>query len=335
MVLIDSEPKSLSNSIGEAYKYCEEITRESSTSFLRSFRHLPTDKRRSVYAIYAFCRRVDDIVDGDWLPNHNYLSNEASMNLQMRSEDRAISLVIEKQEEPVNGDFSHLQRVLALLWFRDNLNRIRNNESVAHPIFIALKDTIDNFSINIGYLEMLIDGMEDDLFPTNYKTFEEVRSYCFKVASTVGLVLIEIYGYSNPDAREHAEEMGIFLQMVNILRDIQEDYKKGRVYLPTDELTRFGIDYTNLDDPQLPQKDSWKSFMRHYIFRTKVHRDNAKRLIPLLNEDSRVSPSIICAVYSEILSEAENRHGDVLSRKLKLGFMKKIGFAFSLLGLWK
>lgn len=321
--------------IEESYKYCEDITRKSSTSFLRSFRHLPLNKRQSVYAMYAFCRRVDDVVDGDWLPDLDNLSKKTLIDLEIKSKDRAISLSVKKQQEPVNDDLSHFKRVRTLQWFRDNLERIENKEFVSHPIFVALQDTLEKFPINIEHMYMLIEGMEDDLYPTNYKTFEEVRGYCYKVASTVGLSLIEIYGYSNPDAREHAEEMGIFLQMVNILRDIEEDYKKGRIYLPTEELSNFGIDYTNLENPELPHKDSWKAFMRHYIFRTKVHRDNAINLMPLLNKDSRVSPSIICSVYSEILSEAENRNGDVLSRKLKLGFVKKIGFAFSMLGLWK
>jgi phytoene synthase len=335
MVQIINGLKSKEVTIEDAYRYCEDVTRQSSTSFLRSFRHLPSHKRRSVYAMYAFCRRVDDVVDGDWLPNLDYLSAKTLTDLENKSKDRAISLSVKKQQESVNDDLSHFKRVRTLQWFRDNLERIENKEFVSHPIFIALQDTLDKFPINIDHLYMLIEGMEDDLFPTNYRTFEEVRSYCFKVASTVGLSLIEIYGYSNPDAREHAEEMGIFLQMVNILRDIEEDYKKGRIYLPTEELTNFGIDFQNLDNPELPKKDSWKAFMKHYIFRTKVHRDNAINLIPLLNRGSRTSPSIICSVYSEILSEAENRNGDVLSRKLNLGFVKKIGFGFSLLGIWK
>ena len=176
--------------------------------------------------------------------------------------------------------------------------------------------------------------MKDDLFPTNYENFEDLRSYCFKVASTVGLSLIEIYGYSNPDAREYAEEMGIFLQMVNVLRDIQEDRERGRLYLPTDELEMFGIKPQEIENPDLASSKKWKRFMKHYISRTRTHKNNALNLIPLIETDSRRNPQMMCAVYSSILSEAEKRNGDILSRRLQLGIMKKIGFALSALGLW-
>jgi|TARA_B110000459_G_scaffold192394_1_gene229544 phytoene synthase len=334
MVLLN-EPRILKQiSVSESYQICEEITRSASSSFLRSFKSLPVEKRLSVHALYAFCRKVDDIVDGDWLPNLSNLSEEELISLNQRAEYRAIALAIKKMSEPSNEDESHFQRVRALLWFRDNLELIEKNITVNHPIFIALKDTLEKFPIRISDLKLLIEGMEDDLFPTNYENFEDVRSYCFKVASTVGLSLIEIYGYSNPDAREYAEEMGIFLQMVNILRDIKEDRERGRLYLPTDELKMFDINPEEIGDMNLANTKKWKSFMKHYISRTKTHRNNALNLVPLIEGDSRRNPQMMCAVYSSILSEAEKRNGDVLSRRLQLGFIKKIGFSLSALGLW-
>ena len=236
--------------------------------------------------------------------------------------------------EPSNNDKNHFQRVRALLWFRDNLDTIEIGEEVHHPIFIALEDTMKKFPIRISDLKLLLEGMEDDLFPTNYQSFEDLRSYCFKVASTVGLSLIEIYGYTDPDAREYAEEMGIFLQMVNVLRDIQEDRERGRLYLPTDELEMFDIKPEEIEDVNLASSKKWKRFMKHYISRTKTHRNISLNLIPLVEKDSRRNPHMMCAVYSSILSEAEKRNGDVLSKRLQLGFMKKIGFALSALGLW-
>ena len=110
---------------------------------------------------------------------------------------------------------------------------------------------MQKFPIRISDLKLLLEGMEDDLFPTNYQSFEDLRTYCFKVASTVGLSLIEIYGYTDPDAREYAEEMGIFLQMVNVLRDIQEDRERGRLYLPTDELEMFDIKPEEIENVNL------------------------------------------------------------------------------------
>ena len=334
MVLFSKEKVEGKISIAEAYQICEDITRTASTSFLRSFKSLPNEKRSSVHALYAFCRKVDDIVDGDWLPNLSVLNKEEMLDLNQRAEYRAIALGIERMCEPSNDDKNHFQRVRALLWFRDNLDLIESGKEVQHPIFIALKDTLERFPIRISDLRLLIEGMEDDLFPTNYQSFEDLRSYCFKVASTVGLSLIEIYGYSNPDAREYAEEMGIFLQMVNVLRDIQEDRERGRLYLPKGELEMFEILPEEIENANLANSKKWKKFMKHYINRTKTHRNIALNLIPLIEKDSRRNPQMMCAVYSSILSEAERRNGDILSKRLQLGFIKKLGFALSALGLW-
>ena len=318
----------------EAYAICKEITKAASTSFLRSFRHLPLEKRNAVYALYAFCRRVDDIADGDWLPDLSSIGPEEMSDLDARTVDRSVILSIDKQSEGSNPEPDHSLKLRALIHFRDMLTRAHEGHSVSDPIFVALKDTFNRFPIRVSDLHQLIDGMEDDLYPTNYRSFEDLRGYCYKVASTVGLALIEIYGYENPDAREHAEEMGIFLQMVNILRDIQEDLGRGRVYLPKDELELFGISNEDLYDSDLPTSRRWKEFMRHYISRVRTHQKNAVRLLPLIESDSRASPSIMASVYAEVLDEAERRNGDVLSRRLSLGFMKKMSFAFSTLVVW-
>ena len=318
----------------EAYAICKDITKAASTSFLRSFRHLPLEKRNAVYALYAFCRRVDDIADGDWLPDLSGIGPEEMSDLDARTVDRSVILSIDKQSEGSNPEPDHSLKLRALIHFRDMLTRAHEGHSVSDPIFVALKDTFNRFPIRVSDLHQLIDGMEDDLYPTNYRSFEDLRGYCYKVASTVGLALIEIYGYENPDAREHAEEMGIFLQMVNILRDIQEDLGRGRVYLPKDELELFGISNEDLYDSDLPTSRRWKEFMRHYISRVRTHQKNAVRLLPLIESDSRSSPSIMASVYAEVLDEAERRNGDVLSRRLGLGFMKKMSFAFSTLMVW-
>ncbi len=333
MVLMGRRSGRGSNLI-ESYAVCKDITKAASTSFLRSFRHLPLEKRNAVYALYAFCRRVDDIADGDWLPDLTGVGSEVLDDLDARTTDRSLILSIDKQSEGSNSEPDHTLKLRALIHYRDMLTRAYEGSAVDDPIFVALKDTFSRFPIRVGDLHQLIDGMEDDLYPTNYRSFEDLRGYCYKVASTVGLALIEIYGYDNPDAREHAEEMGIFLQMVNILRDIQEDLGRGRVYLPKDDLELFGISSEDLYDPNLPLSLRWKEFMRHYISRVRTHQKNSLRLLPLIKTDSRSSPSIMASVYGEVLDEAERRNGDVLSRRLSLGFMKKMSFAFSTLMLW-
>ena len=324
----DSQIDSETSSIEEAYAYCEQITRESSTSFLRSFRYLDQNRRNAVYAMYAFCRRVDDIVDGDWRPTADL------SHLDSLADSRSIQMTVDRQSEASSSSESYIERVRALLWFNQNLDRIEEGKDVSDLLFVALADAMKNYPIQMTHLRTLIQGMEDDLFPTNYCSFEDLRTYCFKVASTVGLCLIDIYGYSDPNAREHAEEMGIFLQMVNVLRDIQEDLERGRIYLPKDELERFGIEISQLTDTNLASTKEWKEFMRHYIHRVRTHRDNALKLLPLLDSKARRSPAVMCTVYDEILLQAERRQGDVLTKRLGLGFVQKIRIALGSLGIW-
>lgn len=315
--------------IDQSYQKCEEITRAASTSFMRSFRYLDKMRKRSVFALYAFCRRADDIVDGDWQPDVDLSP------LDERAEDRALLLSVDRQCESSYPPVEYHSRVRALLWFRENLDAIEAGHEVSsHPIFVALQDTLGRYPVRISDLRTLLDGMEDDLFPTEYHSFEDMRSYCYKVASSVGLALIEIYGYSDPNARSHAEEMGIFLQMVNVLRDIEEDLARGRVYLPRHELERFGIHISELNDSALANTLRWQKFMRHYLHRTRGHLDQATKLLPLLDRKARKSPEIMCQVYVEILKEVERRRGDVLTSRVSLSPMRKIRFALAALGLW-
>ena len=201
------------------------------------------------------------------------------------------------------------------------------------PIFIALADTINKFSIDINNLRELILGMEEDLFHVGCQTFEEMYSYCRKVASSVGLCLIEIYGYDDSDARKYAEDMGIFLQMVNILRDIEEDYKRGRSYIPLNELESNGIDYNNLMLAPKINPKSWKKFISDFLQEIQKFRMSAMKLIPMLNQDSQYSPRLMCEVYDAILKEAKRREGDIISNKLRLGFASKISFALASFGV--
>ena len=271
-LLSDETDLSFVEQVELAYVECELIARRASSSFFRTFRHLPESKRKSVNALYAFCRRVDDIVDGDWLPDE---------------------------------DLSHL----------DLLTKKHCQELLEERTFNALYSK----------------GMEDDLFETTYERFEDLRRYCYRVASTVGLCLIEIYGYSDPNARRHAVEMGIFLQLVNVLRDIQEDLSRNRIYIPSEELAKFDISHSDLHDSSLAGTKAWQNFMRHYIGHIHAHRKSALGLLPLLDKDARRSPRLMCMAYNAILDEAVRRNGDVLSRRLTLNFYRKMQVAFSTL----
>lgn len=324
-LLNEEKNDTFAKKLESAYSVCENISKNASSSFYRSFRHLPLVKRKAVNALYAFCRRVDDIVDGDWLPNIDlsFLNEEA--------EERIIELSQHHDHQPANKEPGHANRVKALLWFRMNLDKIENGEYVDEPIFLALADSVNRFGIELVYLRDLVSGMEDDLYNVDYENFEDLRQYCYRAASTVGLCLVEIYGYDDPNARRHAVEMGKYLQMVNVLRDIQEDLDRGRVYLPLEELAKFGISKEDLHDQKLPQTEAWQEFMRHYLDHVLAHRNNAIGLLSLLDKDSRYSPSLMCAAYDAILEEAMKRNGDVLTKRLKLGLYRKLQFALGMI----
>ena len=322
---LGQEKSTVADRLENAYTECETIARNASSTFFRSFRHLPIHKRRAVNSLYAFCRRVDDIVDGDWLPEDNL------SHLDERAESRSIQLSMDKQSEPVNDDLNHLKKLRSLLWFRINLDKIENGEVVNEPIFVALADVVKKFPVELDNLRELISGMEDDLYSSEYQNFEDLRRYCYRVASTVGLCLIEIYGYSDPNARRHAVEMGIYLQMVNVLRDIQEDISRNRVYLPIEELAKFGITETDLKSGKLSSSKGWQEFMRHYLDHVMMHRKNAVGLLSLLDKDARYSPTLMCAAYDAILEEAMKRNGDVFTRRLTMSFYRKLQFALGII----
>ena len=322
---LGQEKPTAADRLETAYIECETIARNASSSFFRSFRHLPVHKRRAVNSLYAFCRRVDDIVDGDWLPD------ESLSHLDEETETRSLQLSIDKQTEPVNDDSNHLKKLRSLLWFRKNLDKIENGEPVDEPIFIALADVLKKFPVQLDNLRELISGMEDDLYSSQYQTFEDLRRYCYRVASTVGLCLVEIYGYNDPNARRHAVEMGIYLQMVNVLRDIQEDLSRNRVYLPTEELAKFCITESDLKSGKLSSSKGWQEFMRHYLDHVMMHRKNAVGLLSLLDKDARYSPSLMCAAYDAILEEAMKRNGDVFTRRLSMSFYRKLQFALGII----
>jgi len=322
---LGQEKPTAADRLENAYTECEMIARNASSSFFRSFRHLPIHKRRAVNSLYAFCRRVDDIVDGDWLPDENL------SHLNEQAESRSIQLSMDKQSEPINDDLNHLNKLRSLLWFRINLDKIENGESVDESIFIALADVIKKFPVELDNLRELISGMEDDLYDSDYQNFEDLRRYCYRVASTVGLCLVEIYGYNDPNARRHAVEMGIYLQMVNVLRDIQEDISRNRVYLPAEELAKFGITETELKSGKLSSSKGWQEFMRHYLDHVMMHRKNAVGLLSLLDKDARYSPSLMCAAYDAILEEAMKRNGDVFTRRLSMSFYRKLQFALGII----
>ncbi len=187
-------------SLDADYARCAQITRRSRSSFYYAFILLPPERRRALYAVYAFCRFVDDIAD-----------------------DEAI-------REPA----------MLLRRWREELDRAYAGVPT-RALFRALADSARRYAIARELFEEIIAGVEMDLSRKRYQTFEELRPYCYRVASALGLICIEIFGYRNPSAKLYAENLGLALQLTNIIRDVGEDATRGRIYLPLEDLARFKV----------------------------------------------------------------------------------------------
>lgn len=308
--------------IEDAYLQCQQICKNSSTTFYSSFSALSWEKRRAVHAVYALCRWVDDIVDGDDEP-----TVEISDELIVQTNQRDLILrELHSCSEPSNPQEIHNQRLMALVSIRNKLHQAKEGKISPKdkPVFIALQDVFTKFSIRLHDFETIIEGMEDDLFPVMCNTWDELRSYCYKVASAVGLILIEIYGYEDRAARLHAIDLGIQMQLINVLRDVSEDYGRGRIYLPKDVLASHNIDLEDLSNPNLPQNPSWASFMREYLEVVRRHQTSAFHLFEYLDPRSRVQPRIMLDAYTKIFEEIVRRSGDVFSAPLKLSITSKM-----------
>ena len=192
----------------------------------------------------------------------------------------------------------------------------------AHPVFMALRDAVDSYGIPVRHLVEVIEGVEMDLTNTRYGTFEELRGYCYRVASAVGLVSIEIFGYTDARAREYAVDLGLAMQLTNILRDVREDSLRGRIYLPLDELERFG--YTENDLERGVVNEPFRLLMRYQATRAREHFERGRRIVPLLSADSRACLALLHGVYSSILDRIEASGFDVYSRRVGLTTREKL-----------
>jgi len=308
-----------------AYDYCVELTRREAGNFYHSFKYLPEEQRKSICAYYAFCRRADDIADGDYedtFPGALGANDPEAITYRRELEEIAIA-------KPVMERTEYEDKLAQLFFFRKKLSTAYNCMSSTDPIFMALKHTISTYGIPREYMDDMISGMEDDLYTNRYDTFEELYSYCYRVASTVGLVCIDIYGHeSTPAAREFAEAWGIFMQLTNIIRDVDEDSERDRIYLPMEDLERFGITEEDMKSGRaLLAHPGWKPFVEEYCKRVRTYRDKAFKLLPLLPKQSRYSPAAMMAFYSSILKRIEKSGGDVFTQRVKLSKAEKLTLA--------
>ena len=317
--------------IETAYEYCEELTRIEAGNFYHSFKYLPIEARRAICAYYAFCRRADDIADGDYIDSFPGGSSDDPESVEYRAHIERLT-----GTSPVVARDHYDDRMSQLFYYRKKLSSAYGQVTSTDPIFIALKDTIRRYNIPRQLLDDMISGMEDDFHRNRYETFEELYSYCYRVASTVGLVCIEIYGYSKLEAREYSEAWGIFMQLTNIIIDVAEDAERDRIYLPMEDLRRYGISEEDIKSgAKLLEHPGWKPFVDEYIKRAETYRDKAFKLLPMLDRQSRYSPAAMMAFYESILKKINKKDGDVFSERVQLSKAEKISLAAYVYGRYR
>ncbi|MFP4588594.1 MAG: phytoene/squalene synthase family protein [Candidatus Acetothermia bacterium] len=264
------------------FAYCREVTKERAGNFYWAIVTLPKRERRAIYCIYAFARKCDDIADGE-----------------RPSEEKRI--LLDRQREQVDRAYKH---------------------QVQAPLYQALAKVVQDFDIPKKYFEELIGGVQMDLTRTRYSTFQDLRKYCYGVASTVGLILIEIFGYSSDKAQEHAVDLGIGMQLTNIIRDVKEDLQRGRIYIPREDFQEAR--YREEDLIEERDGEEFKQLIEIQAARARNFYASARQLFPYLPVRSRSCPAGLYGIYKRLLNEMESSGWDVLSQRIELTTTQKI-----------
>jgi phytoene synthase len=268
-----------------AYQHCEQVTRTQARNFSYGIRLLPPDKRRALSAVYAVARRIDDIGDGA-LPAEDKLS--------------------------------------ALREVRAQLTLLASGDSAAaraDPVLVALADVRSRYPIPLGAFGELIDGCEADVRGTSYATFSELEHYCRCVAGSIGRLSLGIFGSRAPGvAAPLADALGVALQLTNILRDIREDFGTGRVYLPADDLARFGCAMTpgGRDGPVLRANAALERLVRFEAERARQWYQAGLQLMPLLDRRSAACTGAMAGIYLRLLEQISAEPAAALARRLSV-----------------
>jgi 15-cis-phytoene synthase len=267
-------------------QYCQNRAASSGSSFYYSFLFLPAERRLAITALYAFCREVDDAVD------------ECS--------DPAIART-------------------KLSWWRTEIAALFAG-TPSHPVTRALAPAIERFNLPQMRFQQIIDGMEMDLTQDRYADFGALQHYCFHVAGVVGLMAAEIFGYENPATMRYAEDLGTAFQLTNIIRDVGEDARRGRVYLPLDELARFGVSIGDVLSAR--ESEAFTEMMRFQIARAESFYARALAALPDGDRRSQRAGLVMAAIYRTLLSKIAADGCHVLTRRTRLTPIRKLWLAW-------
>ena len=268
-------------------QYCEDKAAKSGSSFYASFRYLPPAQRDAMVALYAFCREVDDVVD------------------------------------EIHDD--NVART-TLAWWRSELAALYHG-TPSHPVMLALKPHVARFELPQAWLAEIIDGMQMDLDVPRYNRFADLQLYCHRVAGVVGQLSAQIFGYTDRATLKYAHELGLAFQLTNIIRDVGEDARRGRLYLPVEDLQRFGVPASEvLAYRESPQ---FEELMRFQIERAHQHYRKAWELLPAADRKAQRIGLVMAAIYRATLDEiALDGPGKVLNQRLSLSPGRKLWLAW-------
>jgi phytoene synthase len=267
-------------------EYCQNKASSSGSSFYYSFLFLPKEKRRAITALYAFCREVDDVVD--------------------ESTDANVARA-------------------TLGWWRSQVTEIYTGKP-QHPVAIALVPVVRQFNMAQEHLLEIIDGMEMDLEQARYQDFKLLQLYCYRVASVVGLLSVGIFGYQNRQTLKYAHDLGIAFQLTNIIRDVGEDARRNRIYLPMEEMQQFGV--TAADILNSRETENFQKLMAFQIERAQKFYDQALAQLPQEDRQSQCVGLIMAAIYRATLIEVTSSGCHVLKERVSLTPTYKLWLAF-------
>ena len=268
------------------HDYCQQKAAHSGSSFYYSFLFLTKERRRAITALYAFCREVDDVVD------------ECS--------DAGVARI-------------------KLAWWRKEISDIYHGRP-QHPVSRALAEVAGRFGLQEQHLQEIIDGMEMDLDHNRYPDFESLKLYCHRVAGVVGLLSAGIFGYQDPRTPQYASDLGMAFQLTNIIRDVGEDARRGRIYLPLDELQRYGVGAADI--LQSRETANFRRLMEFQIERALGFYRQAFAQLPDIDRKAQRAGIIMAAIYRTLLDEIRADGCRVLTQRISLPPVRKLWIAW-------
>ena len=268
---------------GDGFTRAQAITRQYAKTFYFASRFLPREKRSAAYAVYALCRITDNTVDND----------------------------------------GHTSAIQALRAIGTSISRVYSAADLNDTLLLAFKETVERYRIPRNCFDELLEGMGMDLEKQRYRNFDELYSYCYRVAGVVGLIMLRVFGYQQPEAERHAVELGVAMQLTNIVRDIKEDYRRGRIYVPQDEMEQCMVSEDHIAGEKVD--GAFKTLLSMQISRARHYYDSAAKGVALIdNLRCRLVVVLMKELYAGILTAVEKNNYDVFSRRAHLSPPRKV-----------